>query len=84
MATTLDVLQMLRPNGGWSNSGEGYEGINFQNVEPFTEAEFTAGFAQYDSWKIEQDAQAEAARLSAESKLEALGLTTEDLKALGL
>ena len=34
-------------------------------------------------WKAEEDAR-KAAKVAAQAKLEALGLTTEDLKALGL
>ena len=48
------------------------------------EAEFNAGFANYDSWKAEQDAQAATDKTNAIAKLEALGLTAEDLTALGL
>ena len=85
MATGGEVLTMLLPLGGWYISGDLYENILWIDERPrCTEAEFNAGFANYDSWKAEQDAQAEAAKLSAESKLEALGLTAEDLKALGL
>jgi hypothetical protein len=84
MATGADVLTMLIPNGGWAITGNEYEGIQFIDCEPITKAQFDAGFAQYDSWKAEQDAEQAAAKLSAEAKLEALGLTTEDLKALGL
>ena len=85
MATGGQVLQMLLPLGGWYISGDLYANIMWIDERPrCTEAEFNAGFDDYDSWKIEQDAQAEAAKLSAESKLEALGLTGEDLKALGL
>jgi hypothetical protein len=47
-------------------------------------AEYEAGFAQYDAWKVEQDAAKAAAKAAAETKLAALGLTTDDLKALGI
>jgi len=43
-----------------------------------------AGFAQYDAWKAEQDAEQIAAKAAAQAKLAALGLTVEDLQALGL
>jgi hypothetical protein len=84
MAQTYEVLEMLLPNGGWYIMGEEYEGIQFLECEPITKAQFTAGFAQYDAWKAEQDSKAEAAKKSAQAKLEALGLTVDDLKALGL
>ena len=84
MAQGCDVLEMLLPNGGWYISGDEYEGIQFLECEPITKAQFTAGFAQYDAWKAEQDAKAQANKASAQAKLAALGLTADDLKALGL
>ena len=84
MATSTDVLRMLFPNGGWTSTGETYEGITFLECEPITKAQFEAGFAQYDAWKAEQEAKAEADKAAAQAKLAALGLTADDLKALGL
>lgn len=84
MATTSQVLGMLIPDGGYVAVGEDYEGIQFLECEPITKAQFEAGFAQYDSWKAEQEAKALADKASAQAKLTALGLTTDDLKALGL
>jgi hypothetical protein len=75
---------MLIPNGGYVQTGETYEGIEFINCEPITKAQFEAGFAQYDAWKAEQDATKAQAKAIAQAKLEALGLTVEDLQALGL
>jgi len=84
MATGADVLEMLIPTGGYSITGNDYEGIVFSEAKPITKAEFEAGFAQYDAWKADQDAQAVAKKAAAQAKLAALGLTAEDLKALGL
>ena len=84
MAKSYQVLQMLIPNGGYVQVGEDYEGIEFVECEPITKAQFEAGFAQYDAWKAQQEAAQAAAKASAEAKLQALGLTTDDLKALGL
>ena len=84
MAIGSEVLTMLIPNGGWIITGNDFEGINFLECEPITKSQFEAGFAQYDAWKAEQDAQAAADKASATAKLEALGLTANDLKALGL
>jgi hypothetical protein len=84
MARGTEVLQMLLPDGGWYLSGNDYEGIQFLECEPITKAEFEAGFAQYDAWKAEQDAIKAAAKTAAQAKLAALGLTVEDLQALGL
>jgi hypothetical protein len=84
MATSVQVLEMLLPNGGWVLRGDDYDGIEFIEATPITKAQFTAGFAQYDAWKAEQDAKAAADKAAAQSKLAALGLTAEDLAALGL
>jgi hypothetical protein len=84
MATSSDVLQMLFPNGGWVLRGNDYEGIEFIEATPITKTQFEAGFAQYDAWKAEQDTKAATDKAAAQAKLAALGLTTDDLKALGL
>jgi hypothetical protein len=84
MAKSFEVLQMLLPNGGYVQVGDEYEGITFIEAEPITKEQYEAGFAQYDSWKTEQDAAKATAKTTAQSKLAALGLTVEDLQALGL
>ncbi len=84
MAKSFEVLQMLLPNGGYTQVGEDYEGIEFLECEPITKAEYEAGFAQYDAWKAEQDATKAQAKATAQAKLATLGLTVEDLQALGL
>jgi hypothetical protein len=84
MATGGDVLLMLLPAGGWVVTGNNYEGIQFLECEPITKKQFTDGFAQYDAWKAAQDAAKATAKETAQAKLAALGLTVEDLQALGL
>ena len=84
MATGTDVLRFLLPEGGWFIAGDDYDGIQFLECEPITKEQFMAGFAQYDAWKAAQDAALAADKTAAEAKLAALGLTTDDLKALGL
>ena len=84
MATRAEVLAFLIPNGGYVSNTENFEDIQFLECEPITKAQYEAGFAQYDAWKAEQDAQMAADKASATAKLEALGLTADDLKALGL
>jgi hypothetical protein len=84
MAKIHEVLELLIPDGGWISTGEDYEGIDFINCEPITKAEFEAGFAKVDKAKADQKAAKQSAKASAEAKLAALGLTTNDLKALGL
>ena len=84
MAKGSEVLSMLIPTGGWVINGNDWEGVQFIEATPITKAQFEAGFAQYDAWKAEQDAAEVAAKVAAEAKLAALGLTADDLKALGL
>ena len=84
MAKAYEVLEMLIPQGGWATTGHEYEGIQFLECEPITKAQFEAGFAQYAAWKADQDAQAVAKKAAAQAKRAALGLTADDLKALGL
>jgi hypothetical protein len=84
MATMVEVLNFLRPQGGYFAVGLEYEGITFVDCEPFSKEEYEAAFSAFDAWKAEQDAQAAADKASATAKLEALGLTADDLKALGL
>ena len=84
MVTISDVLTMLIPTGGWVVVGNEWEGVQFIEATPITKAQFDKGVADYAAWKDEQDAKAEADKASAIAKLEALGLTADDLKALGL
>jgi hypothetical protein len=84
MARSFEVLEMLIPTGGWVTRGDKFEDVEFIDCEPITEAEFKAGFAKYDAWKAGQDLAQVTAKANAQAKLAALGLTVEDLTALGL
>lgn len=84
MATGSDVLSFLIPNGGWYIAGDDFDTIQFIECDPITKEQFEAGFAQYDAWKAQQDAAIAAKKAAAEAKLVALGLSLDDLKALGL
>ena len=84
MTTASQVLSFLIPNGGYVLVGDTYEGLTFPECEPITKEQFEAGFAQYDTWKTKQEEAKVTAKAAAEAKLEALGLTADDLKALGL
>jgi len=85
MATGGDVMTMLCEGVEYVIYGDDYDSINWFGKSPaITKSQFEAGFAQYDVWKAEQDAKVLADKASATAKLEALGLTGDDLKALGL
>jgi hypothetical protein len=79
MATTSQVLGFLIPNGGYYAVGDDYEGIQFLECEPITKAQFEAGFAQYDSWKAEQDTKAAADKAALLAKL---GITADEARLL--
>lgn len=79
MANKIEVLTMLIPNGGWTMTGDDYEGINFLECEPISKAEFEAGFAQYDAWKAKQDSDKAQARATLLAKL---GITAEEAQLL--
>ena len=85
MATGCDVLSMLCPAGGWIITENDFDSIVWVDDRPrCTKEQFEEGFAEYDSWKAEQDSAKAQAKASAEAKLQALGLTADDLAALGL
>ena len=85
MATGGEVLTMLCPDVKWTIYGDDYESIIWHKGESaITEKEFIDGFAKYDAWKAKQEAEIAEQKASAEAKLAALGLTADDLKALGL
>jgi hypothetical protein len=85
MATGGDVLTFLKPNGGWVIAGDDFDSIRWDDgASKITKAEFEAGFAQFDAWQIQEQANAIEAKNKAQAKLVALGLTADDLKALGL
>jgi hypothetical protein len=79
MATAAEVLTMLIPNGGWVVLGEDYENIQFLECQPITKAQFIAGLADYDNWKIQQ---AEAKETARAAILDRLGLSADEAKLL--
>ena len=79
MATSSQVLGMLIPNGGYVAYGNEYKDIQFIEATPITKAQFEAGFAQYDAWKTEQDAQIAADKAALLAKL---GITADEAKLL--
>jgi hypothetical protein len=60
-------------------TGDEYEGIEWFECQPITKAQFEAGFAQYDSWKAEQDSKAAADKAALLAKL---GITADEAKLL--
>ena len=79
MATSGQVLGMLIPDGGYVQTGTEFEGIQFLECEPITKAQFEAGFAQYDAWKVDQDSKAAADKAALLAKL---GITADEARLL--
>ena len=77
------AIRNIRPNSEFVIRGGVLEWLDTNQTQP-TEEEIEAGWIAYQA-KIETDkAEAEAKKAAAEAKLAALGLTSDDLKALGL
>jgi len=79
MATSIDVLGMLIPNGGYVQVGEDYEGIQFIDCKPITKKQYEDGFAQFDKMKAKQDAEKAASKAAL---FEKLGITEEEAQLL--
>jgi len=79
MATSIEVLGMLIPNGGYVQTGTDYEGIEFIDCDPITKKQYTDGFAQFDAWKAQQDANKAAAKSDLLAKL---GITEDEARLL--
>lgn len=85
MATGGEVLNFLCAGREWTIYGDDYENILWHEGEPYiTKKQFLDGFAAVENWKIKQAEDLVARKEAAEAKLAALGLTSEDLKALGI
>jgi hypothetical protein len=85
MTNFTDVLRMLCPNSEYISIDGVYENIDWCGKKaPITKKQFQDGFAQYEAFKAQQDSAQVEAKATAQAKLAALGLTVEDLQALGL
>ena len=79
----VKAIQFIRPNAKFVLTGDNIEWLDTEQTEP-TNAEINSGLIAY---KLAKESEAEAkaqAKATAEGKLAALGLTTDDLRALGL
>lgn len=77
------AITFIRPGAEFSLSGNQITWYDKKQTEP-TKAEIEAGWVAYQAAeKAESEAQAQG-KAAAQAKLAALGLTVEDLQALGL
>ena len=79
MTQAYEVLGMLIPDGGWTITGEEYEGIQFLECDPITKKQFTEGFAAYNLYKKNKD---EATATQKAALLARLGITADEAKLL--
>lgn len=77
------ALNFIRPKAEWSLTDDELLWLDTNQDKP-TKSEIEAGWIAYQA-KVEADkAEVAAKKAAAEAKLAALGLTADDLKALGL
>jgi hypothetical protein len=80
MATGTEVLEMLIPAGGWVIAGDDFDSIRYdEGVTPITKKQFDDGFANYDAWKAQREADAAAFKAAL---LDRLGITADEAKLL--
>jgi hypothetical protein len=82
----IEAIQSLKPSAEFVLSDGDYSTIKWDELEGVapTMAEIETKIEQIKSDEIAAKIKAENNRLAAQAKLEALGLTADDLKALGL
>ena len=83
LSRTLDAL---RPNAEYVLSGYDIKDIVWitSDIQAITKEEYDAEYKKQNDLYAENQVKSEAAKLTAQAKLEALGLTADELKALGL
>ena len=79
MATGAEVLSMLIPAGGWVITGNEFEGIEFIECEPVTKKQFADGFAKFDAFKAQQEAEKSVNKTAL---LQRLGITADEAALL--
>ncbi len=80
------AIKNLRPNAEFSFTNDDYSTIKWDVLEGNapTQAEVDAAIEAIKQEEVQAEAEAAAKKAAAEAKLAALGLTADDLKALGL
>lgn len=86
MSLLSKAILKLKPNAEFVITNNDYSTIVWHNLDGNapTQAEITAAIEQIKADEIAEAETKAQAKTAAEAKLAALGLTTEDLKALGL
>ena len=81
-----DAIRKLKPNAEFSFIDEDYSTIKWDKLEGDapTQAEIDVAIEQIKADEAQAELDKAAKKAAAEAKLAALGLTADDLKALGL
>jgi hypothetical protein len=84
MITKARAIKSLRPGVEWTMSGDDVENIiwHTEGVTPLTEAEVAAEMTRLEEVKAAEEQAAADRRASAVAKLEALGLTVEEVSTV--
>lgn len=82
----VKAIKKLKPNAEFSFEGTDYSTIKWDVLDGDapTEAELDAAIEQVKADEVQAELDKAAKKAAAEAKLAALGLTADDLKALGL
>lgn len=82
----VQAIKKLKPTAEFSFSNDDYSTIKWDVLDGKapTQAEIDAAIEQIKADELATEAKIAADKVAAKAKLEALGLTTDDLKALGL
>jgi hypothetical protein len=86
MTKLAEAINLYNLNAQWVIEGDNYETLDWHSTDiakPTLE-QLEALLSQIDAAKAQAEAEAAAKKAAAEAKLAALGLTADDLKALGL
>ena len=80
------AIWKLRPTAEFSYNDDDYSTIQWSKLDELapTQAEIDAAIEQIKAKEANAEATAETAKATAQAKLAALGLTADDLTALGL
>lgn len=82
----VTAVQKLKPNSEFTFSDEDYSTIQWHKIEGDapTQAQINSVIEAIKAEEAQAEIEAAAKKAAAEAKLAALGLTADDLKALGL
>ena len=78
------IILMLDSTAKIHATSTQYDDVTWESPVTVTKEQFDAGVLAYPAWLAEKEAAVIQKRSDALNKLEALGLTADDVKALGL